>query len=181
MGGNFDFSGLDNIKAIRFFPTRRSPIFHYCLFANQYGGGASSGISRDIPATDFVITLGLFAPAGGNRFQQAGTFIHEMGHNLGLKHGGDDHFPNNKPNYLSVMNYSFQMSGAIKGNGRGEYNYSTRSLGALDENLLNEGIGISDPDNHRTAWLDQIGIRQESEYCFLPLTGFTITSLIPAR
>jgi len=162
VGGNFDFTSLDNIKAQRFYATRRAPIFHYALFANQYGGGDSSGISRDIPASDFVVTLGAFVPAGGNRFQQAGTFIHELGHNLGLKHGGDDHLPNNKPNYLTVMNYSFQMSGAIRSNGRADYNYSTRLLPSLDESFLSEPVGISDPDNHRTVWFDQAGVRRES-------------------
>ena len=36
--------------------------------------------------------------------------MHELGHNLGLKHGGDNH-GNRKPNYLSIMNYAFQMRG----------------------------------------------------------------------
>lgn len=43
----------------------------------------------------------------GTRAEQAGTFMHELGHVLGLGHGGTDDV-NNKPNYLSVMNYSFQ-------------------------------------------------------------------------
>jgi uncharacterized repeat protein (TIGR01451 family) len=50
--------------------------------------------------------------AGGNsvgsRRQQAGTLLHEFGHNLGLAHGGNESSNNNKPNYLSVMNYTFQ-------------------------------------------------------------------------
>ncbi len=36
--------------------------------------------------------------------------MHELGHNLGLQHGGADDW-NNKPNYLSVMNYLFQQDG----------------------------------------------------------------------
>jgi hypothetical protein len=43
----------------------------------------------------------------GSRGEQAGTFMHELGHALGLDHGGGDG-TNNKPNYLSVMNYAFQ-------------------------------------------------------------------------
>ena len=37
---------------------------------------------------------------------QAGIFMHELGHVVGLRHGGGDH-SHYKPNYLSVMNYRF--------------------------------------------------------------------------
>ena len=46
----------------------------------------------------------------GSRAEHAGTFMHEFGHAIGLGHGGGDAL-NNKPNYLSVMNYSFQSCG----------------------------------------------------------------------
>src|SRR5262245_30408725 len=36
----------------------------------------------------------------------AATFMHELGHNLGLQHGGDESV-NQKPNYVSVMNYLY--------------------------------------------------------------------------
>ena len=39
-----------------------------------------------------------------------GTFMHELGHNLGLRHGGLDEL-RYKPNLLSVMNYAFQTEG----------------------------------------------------------------------
>ena len=36
------------------------------------------------------------------------VFVHELGHNLALSHGGWDEI-NYKPNYLSVMNYCYQL------------------------------------------------------------------------
>lgn len=54
----------------------------------------------------------------GSVQQQAGTLMHELGHNLRLCHGGTFDSPSFtqcnlafKPNYLSIMNYSFQMRG----------------------------------------------------------------------
>ena len=43
---------------------------------------------------------------GGTPEQKVGTFIHELGHNLNLTHGGSDHV-NYKPNYIGIMNYWF--------------------------------------------------------------------------
>jgi len=56
-----------------------------------------------------VVTLGGF-PSHGTSDAKVGTFIHEFGHDLGQRHGGDND-QNFKPNYLSVMNYAFQIGG----------------------------------------------------------------------
>jgi hypothetical protein len=89
--------------------------YHYCIFAKQFDAGGSSGIS-EIGGNDFIVSLagpGWF-PAGGTENDQAGTFMHEFGHNLGLFHGGNQVDPSNdrrynyKPNYHSVMNYTWQ-------------------------------------------------------------------------
>ena len=64
----------------------------------------------------------------GTRDEQAGTFMHELGHNFGLEHGGahlnpapatptgpsppfgsGNYVKNCKPNYLSVMTYTRQV------------------------------------------------------------------------
>lgn len=77
----------------------------------------------------------------GNDTSLAGTFMHELGHTLGLQHGGNESV-NNKINYLSVMNYLFQTTGLV---GTNEINYSDYELPAIDEENLDENMGI-DPE-----------------------------------
>ena len=66
--------------------------------------------------------------------------MHEFGHNLNLQHGGGDSV-NWKPNYLSTMNYWFQL-GWIPPTPR--LDYSRGALANLTETNLNETVGISD-------------------------------------
>jgi conserved repeat domain len=157
LGGDvYQWSDVDSIKANRFTNNRRGPVFHYALFANRFnfvsGAQPRSGLSRTTPGADFVVTLGPAVVGGGTTQQQTGTFIHELGHNLGLKHGGDQDIPERKPNYLSLMNYRFQFEGLILANKKRKFDYSTNALASLDEASLNETIGIGDPENRRTIW-----------------------------
>ena len=71
--------------------------------------------------------------------------MHELGHNLGLLHGGDqgDNANNYKPNYLSLMNYSFQLRG-IPTPTTNRLDYSRNDLPDLNENSLDENVGIQD-------------------------------------
>jgi len=131
---------FDAIKRDNFAP-EREPIFHYCVFAHNYSGGTSSGLSRGIPASDFIVSLGSWPEQVGTPMQQAGTFMHELGHNIGLRHGGADHV-NYKPNYLSIMSYFFQMSGLLRNGRFGELDYSKFLIEDLDENHLNETKGL---------------------------------------
>jgi hypothetical protein len=70
--------------------------------------------------------------------------MHELGHNLGLRHGGNDDILH-KPNYLSVMNYSFQFRGLHINGDDGFFDYSVPIFvsTALDENNLYEELGLS--------------------------------------
>ena len=71
-----------------------------------------------------------------SRQNQASTFMHELGHTLGLRHGGRDDI-NNKPNFFSVMNYAHAFPGD-----RYILDYSRRALATLDEGNLDEAFGL---------------------------------------
>ena len=91
-------------------------VFHYVLFAHSQANSAS-GIAEYL-GNDAMITLGTFDGQIGHFDQQAGTFMHELGHNLNLDHDGDptDGLAINCiPNYLSVMNYAYQTNDLIGG------------------------------------------------------------------
>jgi hypothetical protein len=117
-----------------------------------------SGFS-DIGGADTLVTLGLWGdpslpspPApqapGQTKNVQAGTFMHELGHTLGLTHGGlfydnlaqnpQDYTPtldaNCKSNYQSVMNYMFQSD--LLGPNSDVLDFSSQQLGTLSEKLL---------------------------------------------
>ncbi len=140
--GTYDWTEFDNIKRSNFSPARAA-VFHYCVFAHNLGGfGSVSGISRGIGASDFIVSLGSWSGGVGTVNEQAGTFMHELGHNLGLRHGGDDDI-NYKPNFLSMMNYSFQTRG-LRINGQdGHFDYSRFALPDLNENDLDETVGLN--------------------------------------
>lgn len=98
---------------------RRRSVFHYALFANSQlanGSAGSSGVAEFV-GNDLIISLGGWGLSTSNTSNtnklinfQASTLMHELGHNLGLDHGGNES-TNYKPNYYSVMNYLYQLNG----------------------------------------------------------------------
>ena len=123
----------------------KSLVYHYAVFAHNQTGTTSSGVSNGINSMEFLVTLGgspFSDPASGHRVgtvdQQEGTFMHELGHNLNLHHGGIDDI-NCKPNYLSVMSYSRQFSDLISNR---PLDYSRSLLSQLNEAGLDENLGI---------------------------------------
>jgi hypothetical protein len=162
----------------RRFDQDRMNLFHYLLYAHGRGKpkelcntgttaqqeqckatnpdfhvpSTSSG-SGDLPGGDGLVTLGFWGHGFvGSDFIRAATTVHELGHNLKLSHGGDaasGGLLNCKPNYLSIMNYMFQLSGLRDDAGVAHLDYSRASLPSLNEGAVVDGVtGYS----YRTAW-----------------------------
>ncbi|MBI3448975.1 MAG: hypothetical protein HY049_08690 [Acidobacteria bacterium] len=133
----------------------------------------SSGVA-ELPGNDLIVTVGgpdwrpygsgAAAYSGGGagacfsgeraekcaeRHVDAATFMHEFGHTLGLHHGGSDD-TNCKPNYLSLMNYSFQFRDVVSTrpldySGGVAAGFANDPFAPLDETNLSEPAGITGP------------------------------------
>lgn len=144
--------GFDQIKAFSFGTLdeqqrgdwingwkQKKQAFHYVLFVHNQG--TSSSGAAEILGNDVIISLGSFDYQIGNPDQQAGTLMHELGHNLNLNHGGGPtNIVNCKPNYLSVMSYSRQFSDLVSNR---SLDFSNTELQLLNENQLNEKMGLN--------------------------------------
>jgi hypothetical protein len=144
--GNYVWTAFDAIKS-KVMPAQLRNVFFFCLFAHDIDIEQHSGITKSMPGRDFIVSLGGFDGAVGSEAQQTGTFMHELGHALGLHHGGSDDI-NFKPNYVSIMNYSFQLAGLSIGGENAinstnwHFDYSRFQLDA-DESHLSETRGLS--------------------------------------
>jgi hypothetical protein len=135
--------------------TKKKDIYHYGVLIHSICGMTGvSGISHQ-PGIRFAISLG---DAGwsdsdgdghpdGNTNQKAAAFMHELGHNLNLKHGGSANTPTCKPNYFSVMNHIYEFSGFVPQPLIDYSNHWGRNSvnGIIDENQLAEPYGIVGP------------------------------------
>ena len=135
----FDFEF--NILKEQFLDENRRAYFHYAIFAHRYNTSTnnSSGVG-ELNGNDFMVTLSTY----GTPTIMANTIMHELGHNLGLRHGGFEEL-NWKPNYNSVMNYRYQFGGVdLDGDAMGDGlpDYSIGLLAMLDESRLVEFEGI---------------------------------------
>lgn len=130
----------------------KSRIFRYCLFADSTSRNDTGATA--IGGWEMMCTLGSnirrrFVGEGPRDSVLAGTFMHELGHSLGLEHGGGDTV-NYKPNYRSVMNYFWQ--GPIQRlKSYWRLGYSTRAFNLLNEFGPNEVAGIGGCPGMMTA------------------------------
>jgi hypothetical protein len=165
--GNYNWAAFNSIKK-QTFPVELEHVFHFCLFAHDIDSEHHSGLSKDIGAYDFIVSLGAFGlQEVGDTQSQAGTFMHELGHNLGLRHGGSDDV-NFKPNYVSVMNYFFQLDGLPINGEPGNFDYSRFAIDA-DENTLGREHGL----NVQVA----LAIYGSQYYCANQSNSMTIDSI----
>lgn len=139
---SYNWTAFDAIKNQLggFVSTGRLAIFRYAISAHQITTASNSGVARSIPGSDFIVSLAKIG-IPPTVFQEAGTFMHELGHTLGLGHGGGDGV-NNKPNYISVMNYLFQFGGLTRTGVANIFDYSNAALRVLDETSLDEPFGV---------------------------------------
>lgn len=140
-----------NTLAINNFDKSRWTTFHYCALVNKYKGTDgktnSSGVAEYLGSQFFMVAT---ACIDEGETGQAGTFMHELGHTLGLDHGGlykesgricaDD--SNYKPNHISVMNYTYQFPGIKTVLGDNIVSYQNFNLQSLNETALDESKGI---------------------------------------
>ncbi len=138
----------------------------------------TSGLA-EFKGNDFVTSLGALStpssPAEKDR-RDLGAVLHELGHNLGLRHGGPDCDPSTDPscvsdpnqprkvNYLSVMNPLYNFGIPVTGVPGGttpappdswRIDFSHSKLSPLDETCLDETQGVA-PGNPPAYMTDLI-------------------------
>jgi hypothetical protein len=137
-------------------------VYHYVLYANHQSSDFGSSGNAEILGNDAVVSLEAFAPGGltaGTLNIETGTLLHELGHNLGLDHGGgfdpaiahpstgfpawiSDHAINCKPNYPSVMSYVRQIPSNYGVSLNDLKLYSEGKLSELNMMSLQESAGL---------------------------------------
>lgn len=167
-----DYNDFFDLKARGFSSAgARRFVFHYGILAHKMHScaavdamGVCTAINAATCATgnaegesnDFIVTISTACKAENAdpailRAKEIGSVMHELGHNLGLGHGGrpggvwDDN--TYKPNHPSVMNYAYSLMGigtVINGGTYvgGTFDYSRDALLDLPEDGLIESAGV---------------------------------------
>ena len=111
--------------------------FRYQLWVHDLKNLGSTSGCAELPGNDSVVSLGDWGSPPA-RVAESGTMMHEFGHTLQLRHGGVDHV-NYKPNFISVMSYSFQDNRYVAAR---SLDYSPFALPSLNESALSETTGL---------------------------------------
>ena len=128
----YDWSAFQAVKTSNFAPARATT-FRYVVSAHNIRNDGTTGVARSLPGVNALISRDLEGPSDVlvgakspcaapahcqlTTTQQAVNLMHEIGHLLGLGHGGREDLDgppdvlNLKPNYMSIMNYFWSMTG----------------------------------------------------------------------
>ncbi|MFP2907073.1 hypothetical protein ACLESD_18900 [Pyxidicoccus sp. 3LFB2] len=149
-------------------------VFRYGIFAHTNAIQRGNTGQAERGGNDLSITLGRVSPTvkrasigNAKKFckdqpsravcgqveTEAGVLMHELGHTLGLLHGGSD-FINCKPNYFSVMSYTYQYRWFDADR---PLTYSSSALATLVETALDETKGLGVPAPWRMAFGSDTG------------------------
>lgn len=136
----------------------RRLVYRYALFGNQYAEDVESSGVGELFGDDFMVTIGSWSEEGrrvtaglgaaatadsARQIVEASTFMHELGHTLGQRHGGAEDL-NCKPNYPSIMSYALQFPSDHPAR---VMDYSRTRMANLDERALRERNGLDGPIN----------------------------------
>lgn len=131
------------------FNNDRLNVFHYSIFGRARPNNSSG--RGEIWGNDFMVTFRNFV-VWPQQVAQLGTFIHELGHNLGLTHGNlltnaaqwNETF---KPNFPTTMSYRYQFPGVSTDcdfASEGLHTFSQGMFARINEQTANENTGICD-------------------------------------
>lgn len=130
-------------RFISYYPERTREIHHWAI-----AGHGEGGQSLDIPSRVIAFGTGEGRDVSGfmsprDLFMSFALLTHELGHNLGLDHGGTVGQPNCKPNYPSLMNYAY------------DYRFNCSGL-TLDDTQI-QFSQVDEPDADESA-LPEVGL-----------------------
>jgi hypothetical protein len=161
----------------RYFRPSRRNLFYYVVIAEREGSeehrlsGYVDNFADEAARRAGLIRAGVhsaviyrrhIAPedAAARRFELTSAVLHELGHAMGLGHGGaasDGGWDNrnNKPNYPSVMNHRYQLAGIDTVDDRRVTDFSYGRFSSIREPELREadGFGPTLPNAHVLAHL----------------------------
>ncbi len=131
----------------------KSKAYRYCVIA-EFGTPDLGGCGQQ-PGDNFVMFQGLLTSAD----RDASVFMHELGHNLNLDHGGGDAI-NGKPNYPSIMNYTLAYPyDWCKSFRKLDYSRAGyEEFNDLNESSLDENAGVGSPSGFYSNYYMPFGV-----------------------